>query len=1184
MPRIQLQSAHHFSTWLHNEIVAEVPFGLSLRLRPLPMQGLATASGGGLVLVRPHVGHILASLTAETPVVLAELGADDGDAVETVELDGAAVSRPASGCIQPTSGWYAFFLRTLMHLTSTNVSLPRHTETFSSSSSATCTVATTDGVGRKTALYATMLSHCAEWWDAGKTVQFTGARLYPHSLSMQRAMPLYRPFVFFDVMSEAAGRLADPSRLSGRGGSNSATRQRLLRVLHLLSVRGGWQLCVQRSSRSDESNAAATPSPTLLRQEEGWVHMDWLDYLTERCVEVDLRPAGDYNGLESLLRGAASQVWLDSGSATHSMPIAKPAVCTRSCGCVGGGGAGFAFAVPDVFVPLCAVLWHILSTEVEGAVLATLHRLLQQYLCGPFLAPSDRAGIPSTMHRGEETSILRYAFHALQTLVYSPGQAFACDLTHSDRSSVASSSASALSPPVAGPVTLSCIIPNGVCLLPLARDSASSRFFLQGLPTLVAPDGIVLRRHLLRVLLLRVDPEGDWLPPPEKLASQRSFYASFDAQRGGPCEGEDSGSEMSDDFALQEAREAGRRTVTRKGTAAAGQRTPPASLPSPPLSADHFLTEDRVISTLTAHVIHSGPFAQAVASARGLDRCLWLAAIRLFVYALLHGARVVITPERLPTFVNTFGYRHVPQLHRRLCELRGTFRKAAEDGGTLPLFTDIDDVPTGAAVISLLDAACQREPPIAVYVVDQVSLSGFSKLQVRSGVSGTAISAHAVSTAPASLPLLPILLCCDVLRHPCSFDEARDSSTPSGICELAHCGVLDVAELCHVSACWQPQKSPCSAEALMTRCAEVVASQDRDAPGMHDSRVFIAALHLVVTPSLTDVEDGASTQSVEWSVDNQARCGVHVDPWKAAAVESELRQPLLPTLLLVAPIQLQTVLYAGLLRKAALALLEALPNPCAGEAIMPNSMWDTARTGHSNVRGVVRGGGAFFVSLAAQARWLMRRLSLSPACAAAAATLTGVGVATPRPFASSDPVSWGIGVGPQDHATIRFVLAILCESCAAMVTQLAQPLIEGGAAVGHLLSPLPNAQAFPVTRGRRARRRLWIEALRAAVEAPSAVPGQSLLHISHKSVDVMLSAEESGTAVGACFGANTLHERAMQWLSSDRCFSSPTSQSGGCSTEPPSSNFPFLEPLHTNARAVREALALVLRTLSATVS
>ncbi|CAC9527718.1 conserved hypothetical protein [Leishmania infantum JPCM5] len=1199
MPRIQLQSVNHFSAWLQNEILTEVPFGLSLRLRPLTMQASTAVSGDGFVLARPHVGHLIASLTAETSRLPAALATDDGGAAEAVEQEAAEVSRSLSGRVPSTIDWYAFFLKTLLHLTSTNGSHLRCTGASSSPSSPTCVVAATDGVGRKTALYAAMLSHCAEWWDAGRAMRSTSALLWHHSPPMQRAVSLRRPFVFFDETSEAAGRLADPSRLSGRDSADVGARRRLLRVLRLLSARGGWQLCVRRSPRGGAARAVSTTSSTLLHQEdEESVYVDWLDYLTERCVEVDLRPAGDYDDFESLLRGTASHVWLGSSSTAHSTPITTSSARTRSCGCAGGGNTGFACAVPDAFVPLSAVLWHVLSTEVEGTVLETLHGLLRQYLCWPFLAPPDRAGDPLTTRRGDVTSILGYAYHALQTLVHTPEQAFACELMHFDRNGAASSTASALPPPLAGPVTLSCMMPNSFCLAPLACDSAASRFFLQGPPASVAPDGMVLRRHPLRVLLLRVDPEGGWLPSPETLASQRTLHASFDAQRGEACDGdegcEDDDNEMDDDFALWEARGAGKRTVARPGAVAPGQRTAVTSLPSPSLCADRSPTEDRVVSMLTAHVIRRGPFAQAVTSARNLDQYLWLAAIRLFVYALLHDVRVVVTPERLPTFVKVFGYRHLPQLHQRLCEVRGALREAAADDGTLLFFEDADDAVTRAAAVSLLDAACQREPPIAVYVVDQVSLSGFSRLQARSRASETTSADRVVPSAPSSLPLPPVVLCCDVLRHPCSFDEACGSSRPSGICEVAHCGVLDVIELCHISALLlQSQHSPCSAEKFAVRCAAVVASEEGGESRLYDGRVFIAALHPIVTPSLTDADDRFRTQTGERGADPRARCGADADAWNAAVDESELWQPLLPSLLLLAPIQQQTMLYGGLLRKAALALLEALPSPCTSETDISTSMRDTTRTARTSIPGAVRGGGAFFVSLARQARWLMRRLSLSPACADAAATLAGVGVAGSRPFASPEAVSWGIGVAPQDHATIRFVLAILCESCAAMVTRLAEPLIERSAASGLALSPLCSARTSPPPRGPHARRRLWVEALRAAVESSSTVPGQPVLHAYHENVDVMLSEAANGTVFDACLGAPTLHERAMQWFASDRRLSSSTSQSGanddacvhrgGCATEPPLPTHLFLEPLHTNARAVREAVALVLRTLSATV-
>ncbi|KAG5470324.1 hypothetical protein LSCM4_03019 [Leishmania orientalis] len=1196
MPRIQLQSAHLFSTWLHNEIVTETPFGLSLRLRPVLTQALATTSRGGLVLVRPHVGHILASLTAEASAVLAAPANDDDGAAETLQGDAADVSRSLPGRVHSTNNQYAFLLQTLLRVARADESPHYHTGASFSPPSVRCAGAVRDGVGRKTVLYSAMLSHCAEWWDAGRGMRTTSACLYPRSVSMHRAVLLHRPFVFFDDVSEAAGRLADPSRLSGGGGGSRGARRRLLRALRLLSSHGGWQVCLLRPSRGDASSASATSSSVLLCQEEESVHVDWLDYLTERCVELDLRPAGDYDSFEPPLHGAASRVRPGGRSVADSTPITTAPARTSRCSCAGEEDGCVMFAMPDVLVSLSAVLWHILAAEVEGCVLHALHGLLQQYLSWPVLALPDHARAPLTRCRSDETAVLRHACHALQTLAHFPELAFACDSTGSDHGDAASSTSSALPPPVAGPVTLSCLIPNSVCLLPLARDGARSRFFLQGVPASVAPDGTVLRRYPLRVLLLRVDPEGDWLPLPEALASQRTLHASFDAQRGGPVDGgegcEDGDSETSANFAVLEARGLGKRAVAR-GSAADGQRATSALPTSPPLSLDHSPTEDRVISMLTAHVTRRGPFAQAVASTRGLDQCVWLAAVRLFVYALLHGARVVVTPERLPTFVKAFGYRHVPQLHRRLCEVRRALRKAASDDGTLLSFTDPADVATRAAAITLLDVVCQREPPLAVYVVDRVFLSGFWKLQVGGNVSVVTSADCAVPTAPSSLPLLPVVLGRSVLRHPCSFDEACRSSRPSGICELAYCGVLGVEELCHVSARWQLQPFPCSAEEVMARCATAVASEDGDASRTHGGHVFVAALHSLLTLSSTDADDGVSRQSAGQNGDQGAGCGAGAGAWKAAADDSELRQPLLPSVLLVAPTRAQLVLYGELLRKAALALLEALSNPSASKADMPTSMRDAARTGHTSVQGLVRGGGAFFVSLARQARWLMQQLSVESAGADAGAALAAAGPVSSGPFASCGAVLWGIGVAPQDHAAVRFVLAILCEACAAMVTRLAEPLIERSAAAGHAVPQLRSFQASSMTRGPRARQRLWVEALRAAVTASSTGPAQPVLHVYHKSVDTVLSEAANGAAVDVCVDTQTVHGRAMEWFSSDLCLpSSPQPRvaedafvhRGGCGTKPSLSPWPFLEPLHTNARAVREALALVLHTLSATVS
>ncbi|KAG5496392.1 hypothetical protein JKF63_02694 [Porcisia hertigi] len=1042
-----------------------------------------------------------------------------------------------------------------------------------------------------------MLSHCAEWWDASNYLQSASAG------TRSRSWPLHRPFVFFADTSAAAARIVDPSNISERDVSDGGARRRLLRVLRLLSARGGWQVCVPRSDGGDTSRTAAAVSQTSHhhaegKEEEELVHVDWLDYITQRCVEADLRPAGDYDDFQHLLCSDTSQ-------ACVGCPLRARLICSAESSAgqwdyrsaAGRDGTALTFAVPDTFTPLSAVLWHVLAAEVEGVVLNTLHGLLQHYLWWPFLASSDRTGTSSETQTIDRAGALGYVRQALQTLVRTPEQVFACDLTHAAPNGAVLSAALALPPPVEGPITFSCVLPSSVCLLPLARDSESSRFFIHGIPESVAPDGVVLRRHPLRVLLVRVDPEGDWLPPPETLANQRTFYTSFNEQMGRMCAvtddgevGEDSNTDISEDFAVREAAGAGKRTVVRSSTDTASAKALSPFSPPSPLCGERSPTEDRVISELTEHVIGREPFGHAVNATRNADRFLWLAAIRLFVYALLHGVRVVITPERLPTFVKVFGYRHMTQLHRRLCEVREEFKAAAIGEGPMSLFADAAEAPTRAAAIALLDGLSHREPPIAVYVVDQVSLSGFTQLQVKSAVFGTTSPERSVPTALSSLPLSPVVLCRDLLRHPFSFDDVRGLSRPSGVCELAHCGVLDAVEMCRASLKFQSQRPRCSAEEIMTSCAAAVASGDRDASLMHDSRVLVVALPPLFTPALTDADGGASAPRTKRCAATQHRHGTDAVIWQATVDQAGLPQPLLPSVLLVAPTQLQAVHYGGLLRKAALALLETLPSPCTGEVNSVAFTHDSSRAvWRSAQEGVVRGGGAFFVSLARQIQWLMRQLSLLPAYTPSA----GVDVEGPGSSLAPAAVSWGIGVSPQDRVAVRFVLAILCESCGAMVTRLAEPLIERNAAAGPVLSPLHRAKASLLTRGPRARRRLWMEALRAAVESPSTVHAEPLLHVYHQSLDMMFSGVSHGPVVDAGFGVNTLHEETMQWFASDRFLSSVPEPSTcgaahahhrGGATKPSFCLYPFLEPLHTNTRAVREALALVFWTLSATVS
>ncbi|KAK7195796.1 hypothetical protein NESM_000510600 [Novymonas esmeraldas] len=1090
MPIAEVTSVSHFSAWLDEAILAEVPLGLSRRLRALVASTPAAMHGGALLLVRPHVGHVLASLSANSEEAMATLARSSGCSGGGGGTDAADRTCPPPTDATPVTHFYATLLTSWLRVTCDGAWTTTHR---------TSGPAAVDGVGRKVALYAAVLSHCVKWWDGGPALR--------------------QPISYVGAMAAAAAQTSSTA-LSESGGDGA--RRRVLRALRLLATPGGCSLRVRRwapgAAESGVVAAAAAPAagvssssslPLLADAAAVAEEMDWLDFLVWRCVEVDLRSAGGYCSL-------GERVCIDDVAASSSAP-----------------------APPDVADLLSAALWHVLATEVEGDVLATLHGLLAAYLDLPcHVSAPRRDATPAACQSHDSPTLLRYVRHALHTLVHTPERVVACDVMHSPSHASASASST---PPVdaCGPTEQSCVLQGSVCLVSVAHAASSSRFCLHGMPTSVAPDGAVRGRSPLRLLLLRVDPEGEWLPPPEALASQRTFHASFDAERGGT-----GGAGVGDDSVAWEADGTGKRAVLLASPA-------PSSLPAQAL-ADCSPADDRVLRRIVAEVLRHGVLAEVVAASRGVDRHVWCAAVRLHLYALLHDVRVVITPERLPPLLTVFGYRHVPQLHQRLCEVRRAW-------GNVPAAQPVDstDSADAAAALALLDAVCQRPPPLAVYVVDQVSLPGFAEFQGR------------CAAAAATDPLLPVTLCRDGLRHPRCFDEVRRAAAPSGVASSVHCGVVDVAELCHASVPGLPHHIWCSAAEVVSRCAAAVASvgsSDSSRP-RGGGRVLVVVLF-----------SGAATGGgVHPMVQAAARVDVGAEDGTGAA--TALPPLLLPTLLLLAPTALQRAHYAGLLRKAAAALLEALPRAHPlGEGGGGGSI---AGGGH----GLVRGGGAALVSLARQARWLLERLAAAPPREEEEAAEGRFSTCARVPV-----VCWGAGTAPGDRAAVQLVLAMLCEACAAVVTRLAQPLIAGcGLAEGRaLLSQPTRVPPPPGLRGPRARRRLWREALRDSVEAAARAPPtspQPVLHVFHKSVDALLAEGVHVTAADSGSDADTPGALAMQYFAADR--RSPTTGSrsdGGAARLTPTPAMappPLLEPLHTNTRIVREALALVLRTLSA---
>ncbi|KPA84961.1 hypothetical protein ABB37_01400 [Leptomonas pyrrhocoris] len=1118
MPPIELHSLESFSGWLHDNFVDAVPFGLSLRLRPLSTSSSAAPSRS-TVLVRPHVGHVLLSLLArDSPELLTDGAKDSGAASSCFEdatpgreaLSGHATSvNTNSPLFNSGPHFYPLLMQILLQLTrSDDEGRPVSSSTSSfSPTSELGAAAAVDGVGRKLNLFAVLLRHCAQWWmpkDEADRSSSASSRLH----HLRGTAP--RPFLFFE-----SSAVAVPSPVECTSQLPNAQRL-LLRVLRRLSQCGGWHLRL------------APPKSGATNEGE-----DWLDYVVQQAVDCDLRPYGDYRSI------------LHSGSFTAS----------SSCSASTSGNNGNTNSVlgePSPSEPVVsvetmrAVLWHILATEVEGDVLAVLHRLAVEFLCGATAMGGEAATLNATRAKVVPLSCVRFA---LRRLLRTPERAFTCCPTTS----------SALLPPVSGPIAFSRVLPRAICILPFADEHAgpaggdatsptrTSRFFLHGVRTTTA-DGAA-HRAVRRVLLLRVDPEGCWLPAAEELASQRSFHASFQSQgerdgpratalpsedRGGVCEEADS-----DDFALREAQSSGRRDVNNVDVAQAKDAAPRSSTQS---GIESSAAEDATISFLTSHVLRQTPFVQSMASASAKDQLMWGATVRLYLYALLHEVRVILTPERLPALTKVFGYRHLSQLHQALCDLR---KKRGRETAPSGAYNTLD-----TAVTTLLAAACAHEPPVAIYAVDQLDLQAFTQLQGEAGQ-------HTQDGNERSRrSLLPVVLCRDVLRSLSSQSLApsaaatpslvsgqgsRSASLPQGVFAVTHCCVLDEEVVCRA---WARHPSVGDADALMEACAGA-------------ERLFLPRKRDLCLLAFTPLSEAAFTNANS-TLSNDAQ-------------ELELR---CPSILLVAPTHVHATYYVGLLRKAGLALSDALPDlpTRSGDR---SARQETSGLPGESLRGVVRGGGGFYIAVAKQLRLLLLRLQ--------GASLTASSISR------SHVVGFGDDVPLRERRWVCYVLYLLAEACGAVATQHAEPVIAGE---GERQNEA-NTASRAWTCGPRTRRRLWLEVLRGTVEscAPSSFATSAAKPSTLPALHVRHAGMTSSFAGPRCLptssrgGKSEEEKPSTPYEVAMRLFvSQPPSQRYDDEGEvAKGEELPLFEPLRANLRAVREALSLLVFTLSATV-
>lgn len=557
------------------------------------------------------------------------------------------------------------------------------------------------------------------------------------------------------------------------------------RGVHLVSGEGPCTCAPAPPPSSSSSGAALTSSASPAGGER-----DWLDYAVYRTLQAQLR----------------------SGDAVQLLD-----------------------ASTDRLVPAPAHFWQLLesvvhrclATEVEATVLDTLHRLLFAYL---------RSEEPTTLvnlddveegqstgrqqreggEEGEKARLLRRVRQRLHALLHYPRKALACSVTRSMATPFVSSARRSTAPYEAS-VQRSQLLPPHVLVLPLTVDDVARSvagvetplFYLSATITAAhtdpqyhsphRPAATPVSREALperaevsaasptspccshpkseaaegvAVALLRIDPDGDWLPPEEHTYNVQTFYTYYNNDRHlqtqhsrrrkqGAGIGEDGrqtgaatprcrrpslavvGSASSDDasdadapttsFHALDARSAGRREV--RSFSRQDDAPSPAEVP-------HF---EQLVSRLTAHVFGSPPAtgvaALGVADTAHLLQC----AVRLILWAVLHGVQVILTPERAPAIMKNAGRRYAAVIGRTLQEW--------------------DELPCGVVAVP------------EVYVVDEVRLDAFEDLLSRaprrhhwhSSQTTAAREAASVHDNDIPFPLVgrsPILLQRDSLRAP----------------------------------------------------------------------------------------------------------------------------------------------------------------------------------------------------------------------------------------------------------------------------------------------------------------------------------------------------------------------------------------------------------------------------------
>lgn len=628
---------------------------------------------------------------------------------------------------------------------------------------------------------------------------------------------------------------------------------------------------------------------------------------------------------------------------------------------------------------VCGVVHHVLATEVEGTALRTLRDVFIEYL------------FPSSAGKAVDGSVAERLRQVLQR----PGTVFQCappslamtglgvggaasPFTSSVRAPAAAAAASG-APACEGPVAFSQVLPDHVVLLSLeGNEGGSTAASGGGRPTWWVeacsspPPSRTLPTRRVRVLLLRIDPAGDWLCPEEDSHNTQTFFSYYENDlRERRCERDrwKAGGDEEEAFESMVHQRAGTREVLRPQTEREAPRHKDDGGGGNEDEPEDALILQRLMSSYTA---------TSAGTNEERDAVLLRASLRLLLFSVRHDVDLILTPERAPQVLHSAGERYLAVLRA--------------------LTNTVKDVGAGS-----------------IRVVDGVRLQDFLFLQARHH-SQPRVCVGGEESSRRCAPREPLLLCRDSLRVPSSLQSCRRGNAEE---EGPILEVLQVVQ------------SPTNV-LLQSRLSEVLEADPQ------------RAVERLIPPPFVSMQRLGSRRA----------CLLLVFPRQADTNPSS-------SMVLVAPTSALAERYAHLLVKCAAAVFNTISDNDGGKG------------------GVVRGGGAAFVSASRALHLLSSRLRRGTATCAVS----------------------------NDAAVVSEVLDLLSEVSLAVPTTLAES-IACSSSSSSLLPPTPLNGKW--TRGPRARRKLWGQALQEAVLAPE-VAGEPVLHVYTPSAEEVVTRTRSPT-------------------------------------------------------------------------